>query len=55
MVGLAFTNSPAAMAAAGGKRPLFGTNPMAAIFPRVGNDPLGREILDRLLLVAVVA
>ena len=31
MVGLAFTNSPAAMAAAGGKRPLFGTNPIAAI------------------------
>ena len=27
MVGLAFGNSPAAMSAAGGKRPLFGTNP----------------------------
>lgn len=37
MVGLAFGNSPAAMAAAGGKRPLFGTNPIAAVFPmRVG-------------------
>ena len=34
MVGLAFGNSPAAMAAAGGKRPLFGTNPIAAVFPR---------------------
>jgi (2R)-3-sulfolactate dehydrogenase (NADP+) len=34
MVGLAFGNSPAAMPAAGGKRPLFGTNPIAAIFPR---------------------
>jgi (2R)-3-sulfolactate dehydrogenase (NADP+) len=34
MVGLAMTNSPAAMAAPGGRRPLFGTNPIAAIFPR---------------------
>jgi (2R)-3-sulfolactate dehydrogenase (NADP+) len=44
MVGLAFTNSPAAMAAAGGKRPLFGTNPLAAMFPRVGNDPLAIDL-----------
>ena len=36
MVGLAMGNSPAAMAAAGGRRPLFGTNPIAAIFPRGG-------------------
>ena len=34
MVGLAFGNSPAAMPAAGGKHPIFGTNPIAAIFPR---------------------
>jgi (2R)-3-sulfolactate dehydrogenase (NADP+) len=34
MVGLAFGNSPAAMPAWGGKRALFGTNPIAAIFPR---------------------
>lgn len=34
LVGLAFGNSPAAMAAWGGKRPLFGTNPIAAVFPR---------------------
>ena len=34
MVGLAFTNSPYAMPAAGGRRPLFGTNPIAAVFPR---------------------
>jgi len=34
MVGLALTNSPAAMAAPGGRLPLFGTNPIAAIFPR---------------------
>ena len=34
MVGLAFGNSPSAMPAAGGKHPIFGTNPIAAIFPR---------------------
>ncbi|HKW80932.1 MAG TPA: Ldh family oxidoreductase, partial [Casimicrobiaceae bacterium] len=34
MIGLALGNSPAAIAAAGGRRPLFGTNPIAAIFPR---------------------
>ena len=34
MVGLAFGNSPAAMPAAGGTRALFGTNPIAAVFPR---------------------
>ncbi len=39
-VGLGFTNSPSAMAAAGGKRPLFGTNPVAAAFPRRDADPL---------------
>ena len=40
MVGLAFGNSPAAMPAAGGKRPLFGTNPIAAIFPRRAGVPM---------------
>ncbi len=34
MVGLGFANSPSAMPAAGGKHPIFGTNPVAAIFPR---------------------
>ncbi len=34
MVGLGFSNSPAAMPAAGGRHPIFGTNPIAAIFPR---------------------
>lgn len=34
LVGLAFSNSPAAMPAWGGSRALFGTNPIAAIFPR---------------------
>jgi (2R)-3-sulfolactate dehydrogenase (NADP+) len=40
MVGLAFGNSPAAMPAAGGKRALFGTNPIAAVFPRRDALPL---------------
>ena len=34
LVGIAFGNSPAAMPAFGGKRALFGTNPIAAVFPR---------------------
>lgn len=40
MVGLAFGNSPAAMPAAGGKRAIFGTNPIAAVFPRRAATPL---------------
>ena len=40
LVGLGFTNSPAAMPAAGGKRAIFGTNPIAAIFPRRSGAPL---------------
>ncbi len=36
MVGLAMANSPAAMPAAGGRHPIFGTNPVAAAFPRGG-------------------
>jgi (2R)-3-sulfolactate dehydrogenase (NADP+) len=40
MVGLAFSNSPAAMPAWGGKRAIFGTNPVAAIFPRRDAPPL---------------
>jgi (2R)-3-sulfolactate dehydrogenase (NADP+) len=40
MVGLGFANSPSAMPAAGGKHPVFGTNPVAAIFPRRNTDPL---------------
>ena len=40
MVGLGLTNSPAAMPAAGGRHPVFGTNPVAAAFPRRGADPL---------------
>ncbi|MGK6305979.1 Ldh family oxidoreductase [Variovorax sp. DT-64] len=40
MVGLGFANSPAAMPAAGGRHPIFGTNPVAAVFPRRGAAPL---------------
>jgi len=40
LVGLALGNSPAAMPAWGGKRALFGTNPIAAVFPRRDADPL---------------
>jgi (2R)-3-sulfolactate dehydrogenase (NADP+) len=39
-VALAFTNSPAAMPVPGGRRPLMGTNPVAAAFPRREADPL---------------
>lgn len=40
MVGIAFGNSPAAIAPWGGSRPLFGTNPIAAVFPRAQEQPL---------------
>jgi (2R)-3-sulfolactate dehydrogenase (NADP+) len=40
LVGLAFTNSPAAIPAWGGKKALFGTNPVAGVFPRKGKDPI---------------
>lgn len=40
LIGLAFGNSPAAMSAWGGKRPIFGTNPIAALFPRHNSPPL---------------
>ena len=40
LVGFAFSNSPAAMPAWGGQRPLFGTNPIAATFPRRSQPPL---------------
>jgi (2R)-3-sulfolactate dehydrogenase (NADP+) len=40
LVGLAFGNSPAAMPMWGGKRALFGTNPIAAAFPRRDAPPM---------------
>jgi len=44
MVGLALANSPAAMPAAGGRRALFGTNPIAAVFPRRDSMPLSIDL-----------
>lgn len=44
MVGIACGNSPAAMPAAGGKRPIFGTNPIAAVFPRAGSTPVSIDL-----------
>lgn len=40
LVGLGFSNSPSAMPAARGKHPIFGTNPIAAVFPRRAGAPL---------------
>ena len=40
LVGIAMGNSPAAMPAWGGKRALFGTNPIAAAFPRRSQPPI---------------
>jgi (2R)-3-sulfolactate dehydrogenase (NADP+) len=40
LVGLAFTNSPAAINAWGGKKAFFGTNPIAAVFPRRNAAPI---------------
>jgi LDH2 family malate/lactate/ureidoglycolate dehydrogenase len=43
MVGQVFTNSPPFMAAWGGKKPIFGTNPICITFPY---DGLGPIVLD---------
>lgn len=40
LVGLAFSNAAPTMAAWGGRRPLLGTNPLAAAFPRPDGDPI---------------
>jgi (2R)-3-sulfolactate dehydrogenase (NADP+) len=50
MVGFAFTNSPAAIPAWGGKKPLFGTDPVAAVFPRKKQDPI---VIDLALTTVV--
>jgi (2R)-3-sulfolactate dehydrogenase (NADP+) len=50
MVGFAFTNSPAAIPAWGGKKPLFGTDPVAAVFPRKKEKPI---IIDLALTTVV--
>jgi (2R)-3-sulfolactate dehydrogenase (NADP+) len=50
MVGVAFTNSPAAIPPWGGKTPLFGTDPVAFAFPRKSGDPL---VIDLALTTVV--
>src|SRR3954471_16941037 len=40
MVGVAFTNSPAAIPPWGGKKALFGTDPVAFAFPRKDAEPI---------------
>src|SRR3954463_14738882 len=50
LVGFAFTNSPAAIPPWGGKKPLFGTNPVAAAFPRREGAPV---IIDLALTTVV--
>lgn len=40
LVGMAFTNSPSAINAWGGKRAFYGTNPIAAVFPRNNAEPI---------------
>jgi (2R)-3-sulfolactate dehydrogenase (NADP+) len=50
LVGFAFTNSPAAIPAWGGKKGLFGTNPVAAAFPRKNADPI---VIDLALTTVV--
>jgi (2R)-3-sulfolactate dehydrogenase (NADP+) len=50
MVGVAFTNSPAAIPAWGGKKALFGTDPVAFAFPRKNAWPL---VIDLALTTVV--
>ncbi len=50
LAGFAFTNSPAAIPPWGGRKPLFGTNPVAAAFPRREGDPV---VIDLALTTVV--
>ena len=50
MVGLGFSNSPAAMPAAGGRHAIFGTNPVAAVFPRRQRPDAPAGACDPLLI-----
>src|SRR5690349_1871201 len=50
LVGFAFTNSPAAIPPWGGRKPLFGTNPVAAAFPRRDGEPI---VIDLALTTVV--
>lgn len=40
LIGLAFVNAPAAIAAWGGRKPIFGTNPVAMAVPRRNGVPM---------------
>ena len=42
--GIAMGNSPSAMPMTGGKRALFGTNPIAAVFPRKHDAPISIDL-----------
>lgn len=42
--GIAMGNSPSAMPMTGGKRALFGTNPIAAVFPRRDDAPISIDL-----------
>ena len=44
LAGIAMGNSPAAMPMPGGKRALFGTNPIAAVFPRKHGVPISIDL-----------
>ena len=44
MVGIGFSNSPGAMPMPGGKRAVFGTNPIAAVFPCRDGDPISIDL-----------
>lgn len=44
MVGLMFANTPAAMAPWGGRKAIFGTNPIAFAAPLPGSDPITIDI-----------
>ena len=50
LTGFAFTNSPAAIPAWGGRKALFGTNPVAAVFPRKDKEPI---VIDLALTTVV--
>ncbi|MGQ0544895.1 MAG: Ldh family oxidoreductase [Betaproteobacteria bacterium] len=50
LVGFAFTNSPAAIPPWGGRKALFGTNPVAAVFPRRNQQPI---VIDLALTTVV--
>jgi (2R)-3-sulfolactate dehydrogenase (NADP+) len=44
LVGISMGNSPAAMPMAGGARAVFGTNPVAAVFPRRDAPPIAIDL-----------